>query len=122
MGDGISNLLKYAFNMDPTYAYRGPERELEPSVGFEGLPVITTGSTGALRVEYLRATNPGDRVYQVQFCSDPSVSGSGGWLPATGGELVEPLNADWNRVYVTDQPPPGATNRFGRVRVILSGT
>ncbi len=118
-GDGIPNLLKYAFNLDPTTPVQGADRILVSGSGTAGLPLITCMPGGVLRVEYVRRTGAGDIAYQVQFCSDPGGSGSGGWVAATGTETADPtLDANWERVHVDDVPPPGASRRFGRVRVM----
>ena len=61
-----------------------------------------------------------DVLYQVQFCAHLSPAGSpDGWTASTATETVTPIDAEWERVVVEDQPPPGAASRFGRVLVTL---
>jgi subtilase family serine protease len=116
-GDGINNLLKYAFGMDPNIAY-GPDRHLTPGSGTSGLPLVTM-SGGRLRIEFVRRINATDLTYTAQFGSDLTNSGPGGWL-ASGPGTPTPIPGmpGWERVIVEDAAaPPGAITRFGRVAV-----
>ncbi|MCC6356174.1 MAG: hypothetical protein IT577_19995, partial [Verrucomicrobiae bacterium] len=116
--DGVPNLMKYAFNLDPSVAAAGAGRILTSGSGTSGLPAISySGPDGSLRVEYLRRRNADDLVYEVQFCSDLTDDAPNGWAAATATESVVPINDEWERVIVADQPPPGARSRFGRVLV-----
>ncbi len=54
--DGVNNLLKYAFNLNPTQSDR---RSLVPGTGTAGLPVITSADAGTLRFEFIRRKNSG---------------------------------------------------------------
>ena len=118
--DGIANLLKCAFNMDPTLAATGADRVLTPGTGTSGLPYLGLATSGSqrLRVEYIRRRNATDLLYQVQFCSRLDATGSpDDWAEATAPETVKPIDAEWERVVVKDQPPAGAAARFVRVLV-----
>ncbi|MBN8458818.1 MAG: DUF2271 domain-containing protein [Verrucomicrobia bacterium] len=110
-GDGVSNLLKFAFNLDPSKA---DVRKLTVGSGQSaGLPGIAATPGPVLKLEYLRrktSSNPGI-TYTPQFGSDLT-----GWTNATGGTVVS-VDTTWERVTVTDSPPPGAGIRFGRVRI-----
>jgi formylglycine-generating enzyme required for sulfatase activity len=114
--DGVANILKFAFNLDPSI----PDvRSLVPGAGhLSGLPCAAVselpGGGKALVIEYIRrkaSTNPGI-TYRVQFSSDLQ-----NWVDESLPEIVEPINATWERVFVTDNPPPGSSRRMGRVNI-----
>lgn len=115
-GDGVSNLLEFAFNLDPTY----PEPAvLAPAAGVRGLPSIRVEGSGGerrLTIEYIRrsaASDPGV-TYAAQFTGNLV---SGAWQTAAA-ETATPINARWDRVKVTD---PGSTGaRFARVQVTVT--
>jgi hypothetical protein len=67
-GDGVANLLKYAFHLNGD----GPDRRvLVPATGTQGLPHISHDPASArLRVEFVRRRNAANLVYQVQFRSE----------------------------------------------------
>jgi hypothetical protein len=122
--DGVSNLLKYAFNMNAN----GPDsRILIPGSGLAGLPAIDLDSSllgrssPRLRVEYLRRRNSGI-IYTAEFCSTLANTGVGSWEPATGVPEIIPVNDIWERVVVLDQPSALASTRFGRVIVEIPTT
>lgn len=116
-GDGVVNLLEFAFNLDPTHA---EPAVLTPGSGVRGLPAIRVeGSAGGqhLTIEYVRRTaagNPGI-AYAAQFTGNLA----GGVWQASAGETVTAINARWERVKVTDPAPMGA-GRFGRVQVSVT--
>jgi len=115
-GDGIVNLLKYAFNMDPTQAAIGTARYLTPITGSAGLPSIITTGAGAtirLRVEYVRRISSPGTTYAVEFTSAPAT----GWTPATATETVTAIDSLWQRVVVEDSGGIGSPMRFARVNV-----
>ena len=109
-GDGVTNLEKFAFNLDPLM----PDvRHL--TVGADDPAGLPGGSYigGVLRLEFLRrraSTNPAI-TYTAQFGSDLS-----GWTSiATGTPAGIPIDGTWERVTVDD--PDGGLKRFGRVKV-----
>lgn len=112
--DGVPNLLKYAFNLNPA----GPDvRKLAKGTGTAGLPVFSLKQNGGQRaftVEYLRR-NSGGLAYLPQAASDLH-----GFLPMTGTTTVTTINADWERV-VVEMPlaSPAPTRLFGRVAVAM---
>lgn len=113
--DGVSDLLEYAFNLNPAVADR---RVLAEGSGTAGLPAIrrSTPTSGPLRIEYLRRKNAAGLgiAYTVQWSSD-----LGNW--ATGGTpQVTSIDDQWERVVVND-PAPGP-KRFGRVTVTRLAT
>lgn len=116
-GDGISNLLKYAFNMDPNTAYSGNARHLTAGSGQSGLPSITTSKPPGgqrLRIEFVRRRNDNSLGYQAQFSIDNTI-----WVPAVAAPTVTVIDADWERVVVEDLLDAWPT-RFGRVGVYLA--
>lgn len=108
--DGVSNLLKYAFNLAPTDP--GPHT-LTSGTGSSGLPLITIdGSTFV--VEFIRRRNSG-LVYAPQLSTDLAA-----FSAMTGTTTVSTINADWERVVVRKSTDPVATPKlFARVEVQL---
>jgi hypothetical protein len=113
--DGVTNLEKFAFNMDPT---KPDVRMLTVGTGgTAGLPGLAMVG-GKLRLEFLRrkaGTNPGI-TYTAQFGSDLA-----GWadIPVgtpAGVPIGTPADPTWERVTVDD--PSGGTSRFGRVKIV----
>lgn len=115
-GDGVANLLKFAFNMDPLV----PDgRRLTPDGGeTAGLPsgehVVLPDGRIALRMEYIRrkASSAPGISYAVQFASDLH-----DWAEPGLPETATSIDDTWERVSVTDDPPPGILRRFGRVKI-----
>ena len=113
-GDGIANLLKYAFNMAPNAGDLAvPNITVLPANGTAGLPSITRDAQGRLFIEFVRrkaATGPGI-VYIVETGNDPT-----NLQPLDlGGASIVSIDARWERVTVID--PVITPKRFGRVRV-----
>jgi hypothetical protein len=110
--DGVPNLLKFAFNLDPT---KPDFRKLTAGAnGVAGLPGFTRLGN-RLRLEFVRrrATSSPGIIYTAQFASDLS-----NWIDFTGPLVsVVSIDATWERVVVEDVPPPGATSRFGRLKI-----
>ena len=105
-GDGVPNLLKYAFNMNLS----GPDcRSLVPETGISGLPVPQIVS-GKLRYEFLRRKNSG-LTYVPQQSSNLT---NDLWQAATGAVTVASIDQTWERV--TIEQPLGEA-RFLRVEV-----
>ncbi len=117
-GDGVANLLKYAFNMIGSSAgQRGnvnqPNVDVMSATGSAGLPLITIDSEGYLVVTYVRrkaSESPGIR-YEVQFSNDLL-----GWSTNSAAVTgVTSLTTLLERVVVRDsQLTP---RRFARVLV-----
>ena len=118
-GDGIANLLKYAFNMAYNFGdLDKPDIRVLPENGTVGLPHIYIDAQGRLVIESVRrkaATNPGV-AYLVETGDDLANLQP---LSLTGA-TVESIDAIWERVTVTDPVVTG--KRFGRVRVLASDT
>ena len=114
-GDGMPNLLKYAFNLDRA----GPANVLVAGHGISGLPVFTLmhgGPSGYFRVEFLRRIGSG-LIYTPKKSADLSPTS---WLLLTDTPTVVPISADWERVIYEESYDPVATPKcFGRVEVTL---
>lgn len=111
-GDGLNDLLEFAFNLD---LERPDRRILTEGTGTSGLPAVRldrSGPTARLRMEYLRrkdAANLGIS-YQHQWSSS-----IGSWSSGSANTQIISINDGWERVIVTD-PSPG-TRRFSRLAV-----
>lgn len=122
-GDGVPNLLKFAFNMigtgpGQTSALNVPNTSILAAGGQSGLPFSGVNSSGRLTLTYLRqkdASNPGIS-YAAEF-SETLAPGS--WLVAdSSSESAVSLDESWERVTVT---APSTTGKmFGRIRVTVS--
>ena len=118
-GDGVANLLKYAFNMIGTGTGQAaslatPNSAVLPPAGDAGLPFGTLeNGSGKLTITYIRrksASNPGIS-YAVQF-SDTLAT----WdINPAAAESSISLDATFERVTVTDSAAPAS--RFVRVKV-----
>ncbi len=115
-GDGVANLLKYAFNMNLS----GPDAATMPPSGNSGLPGITTQPNGAssiFRYEFLRRKNSG-LIYTPQKSDE--LANPAAWVPLTDLPTVISIDATWERV-IYEEPYDAATTPrcFGRVQVTL---
>jgi hypothetical protein len=108
--DGVANLVEYACNLNP----QAPDAYSLTQDGSSGLPAVSTAPGGHLRITFLRRTAASVPaiLHEVLF-SD----GLGDWKLEPGAETrIEPIDALWERVTVTDPVPPAAS-RFARIRV-----
>ncbi len=113
-GDGVANLLKYAFNLNGAAS---DVRQLTPGTGSAGLPAISlagSGPTSKLIVEFLRRRNSG-LVYTPQRSATLAA-----FTPLTGTPSVSTIDGTWERVVVEE--PLGITSPeklFASVKVEL---
>lgn len=113
-GDGVENLLKYAFNMNPAVVDVGV---LAPGTGTSGLPAYSTTGSGAAsfyRYEFIRRIGSG-LVYTPKKSPDLAA-----WSNLTSTPTVTPIDANWERVVHLE--PFGGTaieELFGMVEVTL---
>lgn len=119
-GDGIPNLMKYAFNLDPAIALQGRSRFLSPGAGNAGLPDIRLADAGGpqrLRVEFVRRRRAAHLRYEVRFSDDASDAAA--WRDPGAEPVVTTIDDQWERV-VVDDTVTSATRprRFARVGVI----
>jgi hypothetical protein len=113
--DGVTDLLEYAFNLNPAVPDR---RTLTEGSGSSGLPAMrldTSTTPARLRIEYVRRKNPAAAgiTYEVQWSSN-----LGSWTTDNATPTVTSIDDVWERVVVTD-PSPDA-KRFGRLAVSLT--
>lgn len=119
-GDGVSNLLEYACNLNPATVDAVP---LAAGGGTSGLPSIAllTAPTRRLRVEFLRrkdATGSG-LAYAAQFGETLLDTGVGSWADATATPVVTSIDETWERVVIEDHTL-NAPRRFARVKIIYT--
>jgi len=113
-GDGVPNLLEFAFNLNPRVNDRAT---MIAGTGTSGLPLIrleTINNQQQLTMEFVRrraAGSPGI-TYYAEFGSDLANWGQ------TGTEVVTQIDDTWERVKVTDSLMNQA-KRFGRLRVTM---
>ncbi len=110
--DGVSNLLKYAFNIP-----MGGPNSGNPATSSGGMPKVTSpgaGTSGLLRVEFFRRRNS-PVIYTPKRSHSP-----GSFVPMTGTPVVTVIDADWERV-VVEEPvgTPAPSNLFVVVSVTL---
>lgn len=117
-GDGVPNLLKYAFNLN----LAAPDAAtLTPGSGTSGLPFIDfqsgEGLVSTLRYEYLRRRNSG-LIYLPQQTGN--LADSAPWSRLTSQPVVIPVNATWERI-IYEEPHDTTLfpNLFGRVQITL---
>lgn len=119
-GDGVSNLLEYACNLNPATFDAG---SVAPGTGISGLPGIAllTAPDKRLRVEFLRrkTTSGSGLAYAAQFSDTLLETGTGAWADATATPVVTSIDETWERVIVEDSTP-NATRRFARVKIIYA--
>lgn len=121
-GDGVVNLLEYAFNMDPNVPLVAT---LVPASGTSGLPAHRLedyDSHERLVIEFVRrkaATHP-QIIYYPEFSGDLSTDN---WQEPLA-MIVTSINSTWERVVAYDPTPHDQENprRFARVRVELVET
>ncbi|MCP5535891.1 MAG: FG-GAP repeat protein [Akkermansiaceae bacterium] len=116
--DGVENLLKYAFNMNLSAA---DVRELIPSTGTAGLPLITldrSQATPRLRFEFLRRKNSG--LIYTPLKGTELNAGSWVGLSSPVPDVMQSIDSEWERVvYFEDVDLSTQPRYFGRVEVVL---
>jgi hypothetical protein len=113
--DGASNLIEFAYNMDPLL----PDARPVTPTGTAGLPAgryFSNISGGILQVNFLRrkGLNAAGLIYAAQFSDNLLGSWVNGQTP-----VVVSINAEWDRVIVRDSVPGPNPQRFGKVTVTL---
>lgn len=110
--DGVSKLLEYAFNLDPTRADRRTfDPILSPDKGLPYMLLDTSQTPPRLTLQYIRRKDGQGVTYQPQFGSFLT-----DFTNATGAPIIDPLNSTWERVTISDESQEQST-RFGRVEV-----
>jgi hypothetical protein len=113
-GDGVENLLKYAFRLNGAAA---DTRDLDAGGGLAGLPVcrISGGTQNLFVVEYLRRKGSG-LTYLPKVSEDLSVNS---FVPMTGVVTVTDLDPQWERVQIEQPRGAGEARRFAVVEVTM---
>ena len=118
-GDGISNLLKYAFNMNPTIPYQGSGRFLDTDEGSSGLPAIIVRNEGngpRAELSFVSRRNAPNLRYQVESSVNLAE-----WQGTTTIPRVTIINQDWSKVTIQHSiNAPNEPARFLRVRVEIA--
>ncbi len=115
-GDGVENLIKYAFNMDGS----GPDNHvMTAGTGTSGLPIGGPEGEGPGRVfrfEFVRRIGAGVG-YTPQLSRTLQ---EGSWVDATASPVVTPIDSEWERVVIEEPVEVGSDSEvFGRVRVSI---
>ena len=93
-GDGIPNLLKYAFNLN----FTGPDVRVMSAGGTVGLPRITLEGSGAARILRYEFVSRSDSL-ELTYTPKKSTSlAPGMWLPLEDAPSITPLGGDWARL------------------------
>jgi hypothetical protein len=119
-GDGVANLLKFAFNMDPNEV---DLRQITPDMisaaegPLHGLP-LSELANGRLRIYYLQPVEPSGitvtPVFTDDLSSDPSA-----WTPQEAPVFMRAF--DNYELWHAEDPVPGP-RRFGRIQINLTDT
>lgn len=99
MRDGVSNILKYAFNLDPKRQLTENEKHMAPNTGISGLPHISFSRQAdsiTSHVEFVRRKR-GDLNYQLQV-SENLVD----WQTVTQNPTLTDIDSTWERVVIED--------------------
>ncbi len=122
-GDGVANLLKYAFNMIGSGAGQrttlaSPNTTILAPSGTAGLPLASSDVNGNLQLTYIRrmaAASPASGItYSVEFSDNLAPSS---WTTnPSATKSVASLEAPFERVTVTDSFP-ATPRRFARVKI-----
>jgi hypothetical protein len=115
-GDGMVNLLEYAFGGNPTIPSTVSTEHggtIQPTMN-----IATSGNNQYLEIRYYRRLNtqPVEASYQAQFSSSLAEVN---WQTQTLVQQITPINAQWELVTVRDsQPISSHTKRFARIKVL----
>jgi hypothetical protein len=110
--DKVSNLLKFAFNMNAS----GPDVRVLATDGVAGLPQVTLDRSGAqpvLRLQFLRRKSSG-LIYTPQRSSN-----LGDFVEMTGTQTVTSIDSQWERVSISEPVSSATPSSFARVQVSL---
>jgi sugar lactone lactonase YvrE len=110
-GDGFSNLVEYAFNLDPM------QRNSSQDKGLPQSRILDLAQGRHLQLEFVRRredSNPGIS-YVAEFSSDLIH-----WQPANIITSAQEIDSVWERVVMSDPAGAGESKRFGRVRLTVT--
>lgn len=114
-GDGVENLLKFAFNLE-LGGFDARPQGVDGEAGLPRYSLFENGEGRFWRLEFMRRIN-GGLIYRPMKSSSLEQSS---FVPMTGTELVTPVNDEWERVTI-DEPydEVDASTMFGVVEVEL---
>lgn len=116
-GDGVANLLKFAFNMAPNAGdLAHPNRAVLPEGGTAGLPRIDRDGFGQWVIAFVARypVNESGICYTVETGDNLN-----NLQPLDSGDaVITIIDANWQRATVTD--PDVTSKRFGRVRISVT--
>jgi hypothetical protein len=102
-GDGVANLIKYAFNMNGAGS---DAHTLVRGSSISGLPCLSADdSAGVFRYEFVRRKSSG----LVYAPKQSTTLEQGAWVPMTGTTKVTDIDAEWERVVIEQSYDPGVT-------------
>ncbi len=129
-GDGVENILKYAFNLDLS----GPDNRAMKKDGSSGLPGggwvdgtasfmarsadggIENGNQKHWRIQFVRKKRSG----LVYAAKKSTTLEAGSFVVLTGEETVEDIDEEWERVSILEPVDPTIDKRFfTKVEVVL---
>jgi hypothetical protein len=98
-GDGVTNLMKYALNLNP----QGPDATPMIPMGTRGLPLVAPDPSRIhLTLTFVRRTAANSGIsYQVRFANDLGSQNSFLANPEATASAT-PIDNTWERVTVTD--------------------
>jgi hypothetical protein len=117
-GDGVKNILKYAFNLAPNAGdLARPATTILPTGGTAGLPAISINNAKQLLITFLRRKTSSNAGITLIVETGPDLAALAP-LSLASATIVS-IDAVWERVTIID--PTAGTRRFARVRVTVSG-
>jgi len=115
-GDGVSNLLKFAFNI-PLDGPRNNELDPAGGLGSSGMPVFSINSAGSgqiFRSKFLRRRNSG-----LSYFPQRSIN-MVDFIPMLAPLVITPIDAEWELVTVDEVlGTPAPSTFFSRLQVTL---
>jgi poly(3-hydroxybutyrate) depolymerase len=116
-GDGVANLLKFAFNLAPNPGdLNVPNARVMTSGGSSGLPLVQPDGANHLTLTFVRRKAESGVTYAPEGAGDLR----SGWSALTASPVVTSLDSTWERVTYTDAELISASSkRFLRVRVYI---
>jgi len=114
-GDGVSNLLKYAFNLNLS----GPDSHVMVSMGVSGLPLFRLVEIQGMKywqVEYVRRRSSG-----LSYVPEHSTNLTpASFVPMSGTPIITAIDSNWERVTLSEIYDPAVNPRqFSRIVVTL---
>ena len=119
-GDGLSNLIEYAFGTHPKSGAAAP---VAAGLGMPSFSLVEENGTVYQTLTYPRrrvGLRLDPEIYQALFAESPAGPWTDASVTASAVDFAPPhdaLNTDWELVTSRRPVPPGASSGFGRVAV-----